>query len=86
MGQWFGEAVGYAVLLGIAYGTAGRPISSRRIRRLTAADCRHGSSPSPIFIWYGAMCPWEAFRANPVAHLGGLVALVVPLLLARRLP
>ncbi|KAK4035293.1 Sodium/hydrogen exchanger family-domain-containing protein [Parachaetomium inaequale] len=39
-----------------------------------------------IFMWYGAVCPWELFHANDVVPLGRLCALGVLVLLFRRLP
>ncbi|WYZ37525.1 hypothetical protein EsH8_II_001031 [Colletotrichum jinshuiense] len=39
-----------------------------------------------IFIWYGAVCPWNEFLHNAVVPLYRLVALGVLVLLLRRLP
>lgn len=39
-----------------------------------------------IFMWYGAVCPWEKFLANDVVPLPRLVALGILVLLLRRLP
>ncbi|KAK4156663.1 hypothetical protein C8A00DRAFT_40877 [Chaetomidium leptoderma] len=39
-----------------------------------------------IFMWYGAVCPWELFLYNEVVPLGRLVALGILVLLLRRLP
>ncbi|KAL2143671.1 hypothetical protein VTI28DRAFT_10101 [Corynascus sepedonium] len=40
----------------------------------------------PVFMWYGAVCPWDLFRTSSAAPLGRLVALGVSVLLLRRLP
>ncbi|KAK4252060.1 Cation/H+ exchanger [Corynascus novoguineensis] len=40
----------------------------------------------PVFMWYGAVCPWDLFRTSSAASLGRLVALGVSVLLLRRLP
>ncbi|AEO61900.1 hypothetical protein MYCTH_2312648 [Thermothelomyces thermophilus ATCC 42464] len=143
VGQWFGEAWGYAVLLGIVYGAVVGWLARELLRRAEerrfvdrqsflvpavslalfvvgtcgmigsddALACFAAGSafawddrfrldalddslqPTadmlltvPVFLWYGAVCPWEAFRASPVVPLGKLVALAVLVLLARRLP
>ncbi|KUI67791.1 Na(+)/H(+) antiporter 1 [Cytospora mali] len=39
-----------------------------------------------IFMWYGAVCPWEMFLDNNVIPLGRLMGLGVLILLLRRLP
>lgn len=39
-----------------------------------------------IFMWYGAVCPWEKFLTNDVVPLPRLVALGILVLLLRRLP
>jgi sodium/hydrogen antiporter len=39
-----------------------------------------------IFMWYGAVCPWEAFLQNDVVPLRRLVPLGILVLLFRRLP
>lgn len=39
-----------------------------------------------IFMWYGAVCPWNMFLENNVVPLGRLVALGILILLFRRLP
>ncbi|KAK7746928.1 hypothetical protein SLS53_002116 [Cytospora paraplurivora] len=39
-----------------------------------------------IFMWYGAVCPWDMFLRNDVIPLGRLVALGILILLVRRLP
>lgn len=39
-----------------------------------------------IFMWYGAVCPWQRFLANDVVPISRLVALGILVLLLRRLP
>jgi NhaP-type Na+/H+ or K+/H+ antiporter len=39
-----------------------------------------------IFIWFGAVCPWESFTANSVISIYRLMLLGVLILLWRRLP
>ncbi|KAF3766035.1 hypothetical protein M406DRAFT_290370 [Cryphonectria parasitica EP155] len=39
-----------------------------------------------IFMWYGAVCPWDMFRENSVIPLYRLVPLGILILLVRRLP
>lgn len=39
-----------------------------------------------IFMWYGAVCPWDKFVENNIVSLGRLVALGILILLLRRLP
>ncbi|KAJ4307144.1 hypothetical protein N0V88_000522 [Collariella sp. IMI 366227] len=39
-----------------------------------------------IFMWYGAVCPWESFQTNGVIPLRRLVPLGILVLLCRRLP
>jgi NhaP-type Na+/H+ or K+/H+ antiporter len=39
-----------------------------------------------IFIWFGAVCPWESFADNNVISIYRLVALGILILLLRRLP
>jgi sodium/hydrogen antiporter len=39
-----------------------------------------------IFIWFGAVCPWESFRTNSVVSIYHLVVLGILILLLRRLP
>lgn len=39
-----------------------------------------------IFMWYGAVCPWDLFLHNEVVSIGRLIALGVLVLLFRRLP
>ncbi|KAK3304557.1 Sodium/hydrogen exchanger family-domain-containing protein [Chaetomium strumarium] len=39
-----------------------------------------------IFMWYGAVCPWDLFLHNHVVPLGRLIALGILVLLFRRLP
>ncbi|ROW03927.1 hypothetical protein VSDG_01028 [Cytospora chrysosperma] len=39
-----------------------------------------------IFMWYGAVCPWNMFLENNVVSLGRLVTLGILILLFRRLP
>ncbi|CAN8103365.1 unnamed protein product [Discula destructiva] len=39
-----------------------------------------------IFMWYGAVCPWDSFLHNDVVPLSRLVALGILVLLVRRLP
>lgn len=39
-----------------------------------------------IFMWYGAVCPWDSFLHNDVIPLQRLVPLGVLVLLLRRLP
>jgi NhaP-type Na+/H+ or K+/H+ antiporter len=39
-----------------------------------------------IFMWYGAVCPWESFLHNEVVPLGRLLPLGILVLLLRRLP
>ncbi|EAQ83962.1 hypothetical protein CHGG_10366 [Chaetomium globosum CBS 148.51] len=39
-----------------------------------------------IFMWYGAVCPWDLFLHNEVVPIGRLIALGVLVLLFRRLP
>jgi NhaP-type Na+/H+ or K+/H+ antiporter len=39
-----------------------------------------------IFMWYGAVCPWDLFLHNEVVPIGRLIALGVMVLLFRRLP
>lgn len=39
-----------------------------------------------VFMWFGAVCPWDSFLHNPIVPLGRLVALGVLILLFRRLP
>ncbi|KAK4121813.1 hypothetical protein N657DRAFT_576578 [Parathielavia appendiculata] len=39
-----------------------------------------------IFMWYGAVCPWELFSHSEVVPLGRLVPLGILVLLFRRLP
>ena len=40
----------------------------------------------PVFLWYGAVCPWPAFRSSSVLPLRRLVPLGLLVLLLRRLP
>jgi NhaP-type Na+/H+ or K+/H+ antiporter len=39
-----------------------------------------------IFIWFGAVCPWESFTTNSVVSIYRLVLLGILILLLRRLP
>jgi len=39
-----------------------------------------------IFIWFGAVCPWESFTANSVLSIYRLIVLGILILLLRRLP
>jgi sodium/hydrogen antiporter len=39
-----------------------------------------------IFIWFGAVCPWDSFATNSVVSMYRLVLLGVLILLLRRLP
>jgi NhaP-type Na+/H+ or K+/H+ antiporter len=39
-----------------------------------------------IFIWFGAVCPWESFADNNIISIYRLVALGILILLLRRLP
>lgn len=39
-----------------------------------------------IFMWYGAVCPWDRFLHNEVVPIGRLIALGILVLLFRRLP
>ncbi|KAH6621343.1 Sodium/hydrogen exchanger family-domain-containing protein [Chaetomium sp. MPI-SDFR-AT-0129] len=39
-----------------------------------------------IFMWYGAVCPWDRFLHNEVVPIGRLIALGILVLLLRRLP
>ncbi|RYP77605.1 hypothetical protein DL771_000973 [Monosporascus sp. 5C6A] len=39
-----------------------------------------------IFMWYGAVCPWNSFAVNGVIPLYRLVALSILILLFRRIP
>jgi NhaP-type Na+/H+ or K+/H+ antiporter len=39
-----------------------------------------------IFIWYGAVCPWETFTENSVVSIYRLILLGIFILLLRRLP
>jgi NhaP-type Na+/H+ or K+/H+ antiporter len=39
-----------------------------------------------IFIWFGAVCPWAAFRDNSVIPIWRLIPLGILVLLFRRLP
>ncbi|AEO71677.1 uncharacterized protein THITE_2071706 [Thermothielavioides terrestris NRRL 8126] len=39
-----------------------------------------------VFMWYGAVCPWESFNDNGVVPLRRLVPLGILVLLLRRLP
>jgi sodium/hydrogen antiporter len=39
-----------------------------------------------IFIWFGAVCPWESFATNSVVSMCSLVLLGILILLLRRLP
>jgi len=39
-----------------------------------------------IFIWFGAVCPWESFTENSVVSIYRLVLLGILILLFRRLP
>lgn len=39
-----------------------------------------------IFMWYGAVCPWQSFVANNVISIGRLIPLGLLILLVRRPP
>ncbi|KAK4102626.1 hypothetical protein N658DRAFT_410162, partial [Parathielavia hyrcaniae] len=39
-----------------------------------------------VFMWYGAVCPWELFAHSEVVPLGRLIPLGILVLLLRRLP
>ena len=39
-----------------------------------------------VFMWYGAVCPWNIFQTNSVVPLYRLIVLSVLILLLRRLP
>lgn len=39
-----------------------------------------------VFMWYGVVCPWVAFRVNDVIPIYRLIALGILILLFRRLP
>lgn len=39
-----------------------------------------------VFLWFGAVCPWESFRVNDVIPIYRLIFLGILILLFRRLP
>ncbi|OXV05287.1 hypothetical protein Egran_06945 [Elaphomyces granulatus] len=100
IGMWFYETWGYTILLSILYGAVVGWISMKSLHwaeekndwfRLETLD----DSLQPtvdmllnlaIFMWFGAVCPWDLFAHNDIIPIYRLVALGVLILLLRRLP